>query len=127
MLDEIARLLDQLKSVGDNIAHDLRTPLTVARAKLERALEASPDASDAVRAQLNAALDQLDKAAVTIAALLRISAVENGARDKRFADVDLAAVCEQAFEFYEPLAAGEIAHHDRKLLGAGAGCAATTT
>ena len=104
MLDEIARLLDQLKSVGDNIAHDLRTPLTVARAKLERALEASPDASDAVRAQLNSALDQLDKAAATIAALLRISAVENGARDKRFADVDLAAVCEQAFEFYEPLA-----------------------
>ena len=42
MLDEIARLLDQLKSVGDNIAHDLRTPLTVARAKLERALEARP-------------------------------------------------------------------------------------
>ena len=39
MLDEIARLLDQLKSVGDNIAHDLRTPLTVARAKLERAAE----------------------------------------------------------------------------------------
>jgi signal transduction histidine kinase len=104
MLDEIARLLDQLKSVGDNIAHDLRTPLTVARAKLERALNASPDASDAVRAQLNAALDQLDKAAVTISALLRISAVENGARDKRFAEVDLAVVCEQAFEFYEPLA-----------------------
>ena len=104
MLDEIARLLDQLKSVGGNIAHDLRTPLTVARAKLERALEASPDASDAVRGQLNSALDQLDKAAVIIAALLRISVVENGARDKRFADVDLAAVCEQAFEFYEPLA-----------------------
>ena len=33
MLDEIERLLDQLKSVGDNIAHDLRTPLTVARAR----------------------------------------------------------------------------------------------
>ena len=39
MLDEIARLLDQLKSAGDNIAHDLRTPLAVARAKLERALD----------------------------------------------------------------------------------------
>ena len=39
MLDEIERLLDQLKSVGDNIAHDLRTPLMVARAKLDRALE----------------------------------------------------------------------------------------
>ncbi len=39
MLDEIARLLDHLKSAGDNIAHDLRTPLAVARAKLERALD----------------------------------------------------------------------------------------
>ena len=38
MLDEIARLLDQLKSVGDDIAHDLRAPLMAARAKIERAL-----------------------------------------------------------------------------------------
>ena len=44
MLDEINRLLDQLKSVGDNIAHDLRSPLAVARAKIERGLtrEATP-------------------------------------------------------------------------------------
>ncbi len=43
MLDEIARLLDQLKSVGDNIAHELRAPLTVAKVKLERALEIEPN------------------------------------------------------------------------------------
>ena len=41
---------------------------------------------------------------MTIAALLRISAVENGPREKHFRDVDLAAVCAQAVEFYEPLA-----------------------
>ncbi len=39
MLDEIERLLEQVKNVGDNIAHDLRTPLMVARAKIDRALE----------------------------------------------------------------------------------------
>ena len=38
MLDEIERLLDQLRSVGDSMAHDLRTPLTAARAKLDRVL-----------------------------------------------------------------------------------------
>ncbi|MDE3174677.1 MAG: HAMP domain-containing protein [Pseudomonadota bacterium] len=101
MLDEIARLLDQLKSVGDNIAHDLRAPLTLARIKLDRALEAAPAAT---RADLEAALAQLDRATVTIAALLRISEVENGPRERRFRDVDLAAICAQAVEFYEPIA-----------------------
>jgi signal transduction histidine kinase len=101
MLDEIERLLDQLKSVGDNIAHDLRAPLTLARIKLDRALESS---SETTRAHVEAALAQLDRAAVTIAALLRISAVENGPREKHFQDVDLAAICAQAVEFYEPIA-----------------------
>ena len=101
MLNEIVRLLDQLKSVGDNIAHDLRAPLTLARIKLDRALDASP--SDAHR-YVEAARVQLDRAGVIIAALLRISAVENGPREKHFRDVDLAAVSRQAVEFYEPLA-----------------------
>jgi signal transduction histidine kinase len=101
MLDEIERLLDQLKSVGDNIAHDLRAPLTLARIKLDRALESAPEATGAY---VEAALIQLDRAAVTIAALLRISAVENGPREKHFRDIDLAAICAQAVEFYEPIA-----------------------
>src|SRR5882757_9807882 len=56
MLDEIARLLDHLKSAGDNIAHDLRTPLAVARAKLERGL-AHGEMSDDLRATMAGALD----------------------------------------------------------------------
>ena len=43
MLDEISRLMIQLKQVGDNIAHDLRTPLTVAHIRLERALDEPAD------------------------------------------------------------------------------------
>jgi signal transduction histidine kinase len=101
MLDEIARLLNQLKSVGDNIAHDLRAPLTLAKIKLERALEVE---GHPARAQLEAALAQLERAAVTISALLRISEVENGPRQKHFRDVDLAAISAQAGEFYAPLA-----------------------
>ncbi len=103
MLDEINRLLDQLKSVGDNIAHDLRSPLAVARAKIERGLTREATVED-LRAAMADALDHLDRAAVTIAALLRISEVENGPREKSFEEVDLAAICAGVFEFYEPLA-----------------------
>jgi signal transduction histidine kinase len=103
MLDEIARLLDQLKSVGDNIAHDLRTPLAIARIKIERALDNETEIEQ-LREAMEAALAQIEKVSMTISAILRISAVEHGARETQFKDIDLAAVCEQVFDFYEPLA-----------------------
>ena len=103
MLDEIARLLNHLKSAGDNIAHDLRTPLAVARAKLERALD-NESGTEQLREALEAALVQIEKVSMTISAILRISAVEQGAREKQFKDFDLAAVCAQLLDFYEPLA-----------------------
>jgi signal transduction histidine kinase len=103
MLDEIARLLDHLKSAGDNIAHDLRTPLAVARAKLERALD-NESATGKVGEAVQAALTQIEKVSLTISAILRISAVEQGAREKQFKDFDFAAVCAQLLDFYEPLA-----------------------
>ncbi len=103
MLDEIARLLDQMKIVGDNIAHDLRTPLMVARLKIERVLEEDAGV-EPLRRTMEAVLTQIEKASVTIAAILRISTVENDSREKRFTDLDLSAVCAEVFEFYEPLA-----------------------
>ena len=103
MLDEIARLLEQLKSVGDNIAHDLRTPLAVARARIERALN-SEAGVEQLREALNAALGQIEKVSTAVSAILRISTVENGAGKAQFKDFDLGAVCTQVFDFYEPLA-----------------------
>ena len=103
MLDQIAHLLDQLRHVGDDIAHDLRTPLAVARAKIERGLERGATSHE-LRAAMAEALNHLDRAAATVSAFLRISAVENGRREHRFVVVDLAAVCAGVFEFYEPLA-----------------------
>jgi signal transduction histidine kinase len=103
MLDEIARLLERLKSAGDNIAHDLRTPLAVARARIERALD-NESGSEQLREALEAALSQIEKASATISAILRISAVEHGARSTQFKDFDLATVCKQLLDFYEPLA-----------------------
>ncbi len=103
MLDEIARLLDQLKSVGDNIAHDLRTPLAVARAKIERSLDNEVGVKQ-LRETMEAALVQIDKVSMAISAILRISAVENSARETQFMEIDLGAVCNEVFDLYEPLA-----------------------
>lgn len=101
MLDEIVRLLAQIKSVGDNIAHDLRAPLAVMRARLERGLAGSSEAQ--LRHLAGEALGDLERAMTTVTALLRISELENGLRRKAFAPLDLAAVCRDAFDLFEPL------------------------
>ncbi len=101
MLDEIFRLINQLKSVGDNIAHDLRTPLAIMRVRLERGLNGS---DDQLRKTAEQALCDLDRAITTVTALLRISEIEAGLRRSAFASVDLAEVCLEVFELYEPMA-----------------------
>jgi signal transduction histidine kinase len=102
MLEEISRLVSQLRNVGDNIAHDLRTPISVVRARLERSVEQSDEAG--LRVSVRAALADLDRAMVTIAALLRLAEVENSPHATGFGSIDLAAICVDLFEFYEPLA-----------------------
>ena len=102
MLDEIVRLLGQLKSVGDNIAHDLRAPLAVMRARLERGL--AGDSDTVLRALTAEALGDLERAMTTVTALLRISELESGLRRSAFDAVDLALVAQDAYELYAPLA-----------------------
>jgi signal transduction histidine kinase len=102
MLDEIVRLLVQLKGVGDNIAHDLRSPLAVVHAQLERGLESSSD--EQLRSVVKQALAHIDKATLTVAALLRLADVEYGPKSRNFQQIDLSAICADLFEFYEPLA-----------------------
>ncbi|MGA7072930.1 ATP-binding protein [Bradyrhizobium sp.] len=102
MLDEIVRLLVQLKGVGDNIAHDLRSPLSVVHAQLERGLESSND--EQLRTVVTQALAHIDKAMLTVAALLRLADVEYGPKSRNFRPIDLSAICADLFEFYEPLA-----------------------
>jgi signal transduction histidine kinase len=102
MLDEIVRLLVQIKGVGDNIAHDLRSPLAVVHAQLERGLESSNDGQ--LRGSVKQALTHIDKAMLTVAALLRLSDIEYGPKSNNFRSIDLSAICTELFEFYEPLA-----------------------
>jgi hypothetical protein len=108
MLDEIVRLLNQLKSVGDNIAHDLRAPLAVMRAKLERGIAGQSDQD--LRTTAKRAVADLDHALATVSALLRISEIGFGRRRSAFTCMDLTEVCTNVFELYQPLAeAKEIA------------------
>ncbi len=101
MLDEIFRLINQLKSVGDNIAHDLRAPLAIMRVRLERGLNSS---DEQLRKTAEQALADLDRALTTVTALLRISEIEAGLRRSAFGPVDLAEVCREVFDLYEPMA-----------------------
>ncbi len=102
MLDEIGRLVGQIRAVGDNIAHDLRAPLAVMRARLERGIAGDDEAL--LRALAAAALTDLDGAMTAVTALLRISQLESGVRRGAFAAIDLAGICRDAFDLLEPLA-----------------------
>ena len=103
MLDEIARLMDDMKSVGDNIAHDLRTPLTRVRARLERARD-SASTTEEWHEMVDRAVAGLDQALRLITALLRISEIEGGRRRAAFEIVALGQIAEEIAELYEPFA-----------------------
>jgi signal transduction histidine kinase len=103
MLDEIERLMIQAKGAGEDIAHDLRTPLTRLRARLERGL-AAVSADSEQYASLAAAIDDIDQLLGTISAILRIAEVDHGQRRAAFHQVDLADVAREAIDLYEPIA-----------------------
>lgn len=99
MVDEIGRVVQQVKGVTDAVAHDLRTPLGHVRSQLLRLSEIPQAASAAERA-----IADLDLVLARFAALLRIAEIEAGARRALFAPVDLASVASEAAELYAPLA-----------------------
>ena len=103
MLDRIARLMDGVRQVSNSIAHDLRTPITRARAELEDALLTTRD-PDALRGAIERGVDNLDGITKVFEALLRISEIEAGARRSAFAVFDLAPLLGGLGEFYTALA-----------------------
>ncbi len=98
MLDNIQSLMQGVRTVSDNIAHDLRTPLT----RIRNALEQMRD--DPQRDQLQNVMDECDELLATFNALLRISRLEAGSIYQGEARVDLKALLQDAVELYEPVA-----------------------
>ena len=103
MLERIEHLLHGLKDVSDNIAHDLKTPLTRLRNRVEAAL-AGPPKSENDRAVLEATIEESDKLIKTFNALLMIARIEAGSPDGSMSEVDAGAVVRDVVELYEPVA-----------------------
>jgi len=103
MLGRIEHLLDEIKGVGDDIAHDLRTPLARVRTRLDRARNVAADPG-MLHATIERALVDLDQCFTIITALLRITEIENGRRRAGFTRVALDEIAADIIDLYEPIA-----------------------
>lgn len=103
MLDRIQQLLDGLRQVSSDIAHDLRTPLGRLRQRLEDAREHATTTAE-YQAATEAALAEADSLLEIFSALLRIAQIEAGAQKSAFTTVDLSALLRSIAEAYGPSA-----------------------
>jgi signal transduction histidine kinase len=103
MLDRIAGLMENVRQVTNDIAHDLRTPVTHLRHRLEHARLKAGSAEDYDKA-LEAAIAASDEILALFAALLRIAQIEGGARRAAFAPLELKDLLSHLREMFGPVA-----------------------
>jgi signal transduction histidine kinase len=119
MLDRIAELMDGLRNVSNDVAHDLRTPLARLRSRLAT-IAARADAR--TRDEVEQAIGECDAILAMVGAMLRIAEIESGRRTAGFTRVDLAALVAEIGEAMAPVA--EDSGHDL-VVAAGEGAAIT--
>lgn len=105
MLDEISRLMNEVKSACDGIAHDLRTPLIHIRSLLARIEPSRLNDEDAESLQY--AARETDEVLTRFSAILRISEIEALHRRAEFSDTQMDVLCRRVGELYAPVAAAK--------------------
>jgi signal transduction histidine kinase len=103
MLDRISELMESLRQVSTDIAHDLKTPLARLRRRLEAA-QGHVQSAEEVGANLESAIVHVDEILATFSALLRIAQIESGTRRSGFRDIDLSCVFQTVIEAFAPAA-----------------------
>jgi signal transduction histidine kinase len=103
MLDEMETMIHALAGVGNDIAHDLRTPLTRARLTLERG-RTNATSLEQLQAVADKAIANLDQSLSIITALLRLAEIENSQRSAAFGNVQLHEILREVYDIYEPIA-----------------------
>jgi signal transduction histidine kinase len=103
MLDEMEKMIHALAGVGNDIAHDLRTPLTRVRLTLERG-RANASTLEQFHAVSDKAIAGIDQSLAVITALLRLAEIENNERSARFGTVALYDMLRAVSDIYEPIA-----------------------
>ncbi len=103
MLDRIGTLMSAMREVTDDIAHDMRSPISRLRSRIELALLGKSD-PDAYRAALEGTIEDADAILAMFNSLLTIAHAESGEPRKSFEPVDLRDLVANAVEIYEPAA-----------------------